>query len=96
MKTVTVFGGVDAMRIDRLNLTVQVAGLVLAVDRLGTRQDFCRVDHVRRTARMHDAARIGQVLHQQSRAPGMIKMDMREKNEIDVADVQSVVLKPGE
>ncbi len=40
------------------------------------------------TARVHNATGIGQLLHEESGAAGMIEMDVREEHEVDVGNLK--------
>jgi len=43
---------------------------------------------MRRPARVDDAARVWQVLHQQASSASMIEVNMRQEDKVDVTDVK--------
>ena len=81
-------GDDEARLVYRLNVTVQLAGLFNAVNRFGPGDQSCRVCHVQSTARMNNTAGIRQRLHKKSRATGMVEVNVREEDEIDVLSNQ--------
>ena len=56
---------------------------MLAIDRDGARDQPGRVAHVGGAARMDRQARLGQVLEQQARTPGVIQVHMGEHHPFD-------------
>jgi hypothetical protein len=49
-----------------------------------------------RASRVNDTPRIWQVLHQQASSASMIEMNMRQKNKVDVGDVEFLLSQPVE
>jgi hypothetical protein len=49
---------------------------------------------MRRPARVEDAARVWQVLHQQASAASMIEVNMRQEDKVDITDVKTLLLQP--
>ena len=77
-------GGFEHARgIDRADAAIQCLRGLLAVDGGGARDQPGRVAHVGSAARMDGQARLGQVLEQQARTPGVIQVDMGEHHPFD-------------
>ena len=74
--------------VDWNNVTVHLARAFFTVDADGSGNKAFRIHHVRRAARVNDAAGIWQLLHQQAGSTGMIEVNMRQEDEVDVPDVE--------
>ena len=59
---VTVFGNIDAGRIDWANRSIGFTRLLDTINRFGARDEPAWIDHVRRTVTVHDATRVRQLL----------------------------------
>jgi len=85
-----------ALRRQRHNIAVQLPIGRRAVDGDGSGDQLCRIDQMRRAARVQHRARIRQCLHQSARAAGMIQMHVRQKDKIDCAAGDTELLERGE
>ena len=74
----------NARLVNRHDVPVHRARALFAVDADGPGNQPLRVHHVRGTARMHDAARVGQVLHEQARTTGVVEVNVRQEYVVDV------------
>ena len=74
----------NTLFVDRLDRAVDPSRLLDAVDGRGPGNQFRRVDHVRRAVAVHDAARVGQFLHQGAGAPRMVEMHVGRDHEAHV------------
>ena len=81
-----------ARRFNGLNLTVHFLGSLDAVNRLCAGYQSRRVDHVRDASWVNYASSVRQFLHEQTRAACMIKVNVREKNKIDIANIEALLM----
>jgi len=75
-----------------LYVAVHLPGLFDTVYRLGAGDESRRVDHVRDTARMHDANRVRQLLHQAACTARMVEMNMCQENVIDIRNIKVLLM----
>lgn len=76
----------DAFRGNRLDAAIKLDKGLFAINRLGAGNQFFRVHEMRRTARVHDDFRVRQFFQQGARATGVIKVNVRKQDVIDVLD----------
>ena len=87
-----VIGSNTSRRFNRLDVTVHLPRLLDTVYRLGTGYESRWVDHVRYTARMHDANRVRQRLHQEACATRMVEMNVCQENVIDICNIEVLLM----
>jgi hypothetical protein len=75
----------------RQQLAVVAREFLLAVHRGGTGHQPLRIDHVRRRARVRDQLRVGQLLHQQARATGVVEVGMGQHHPVHRIGTQARV-----
>jgi hypothetical protein len=85
---VPVLGHHHALGGHRQDLPVAARDLGLAIHRGGTGDQPRRIDHVLRAAWVHHQPRIGQLLHERTRAAGMVQVHMGQDQPIDVGRLQ--------
>jgi len=78
-----------ARLVDRDNVAVHRARELFAIDADRTGDESFGIHHVGRPARMNDAARVGQMLHQKTGTASVVKVYVCQKNEVDVANTQA-------
>ena len=87
-----VVGDVNSLLVNWQNVAVNLAGLLLAIDRFGARDEFRRIDHVANTAWMNDAAGRWQLPHKKPGTASMIKVYVRQEDVVNVVGVKALLL----
>ena len=77
-----------ARLVDGHDIAVHLARALFTVDTDRSGDKPLGAHHMWGAPRMHDAARVWQVLHEQAGAAGMVKVYMRQENKVDVADIK--------
>ena len=93
---VAVFGHHHALRRHRHQLTVVLGKHFLTVDADGAGGQPCRIDQMRRGARMGDQACIGQVLHQGAGAAGVVQVGVGGDQPVHLGRCQPGLLQRGQ
>ena len=72
----------DSRCVDGQQFAVQTIVDLASINGDGRFNEFARINHVRRSARMHDCTGIGQGSHQLACATSMIEMDVRQEQPV--------------
>jgi len=86
-----VIGDDNAGLINRHNVPIHLERLFFTVHADRSGNESLRVDHMWRTTRVHDTARIRQVLHQQPGATCMVEVNMRQEDKINIANAEALL-----
>ncbi len=89
--TVAVLGHHHTMFGNGLDTTIAARDFLGTVHRRGTGNQPGRVDHVRRTARVQHCLCVGQLLHQQAGAAGVVQVHVREQQPVHRVNGQTRV-----
>lgn len=81
----------DSLLVYRHYGAVGLGRLFLAINGLCSGNELSRIDHVPCAIGMNDTARVRQMLHQLTGSARMIQVHVRQKHEVDIADVQALL-----